>query len=92
MVEAGRDVRMSSGLPPGPSKQGRLEAVAQDHVQVALEYLQKRRQGGRLHSLSGQPVPVLGHPHSKEVIPDVQREPAVFRFVPTASFHIPGHP
>jgi len=28
----------------------------------------------RLHSLSGQPVPVLGHPHSKKVFPYAQME------------------
>ena len=42
-------------------KQDHLEPVAQDHGQTAFEYLQ----GGRLHNLSGQLVPVLSHPHSK---------------------------
>jgi len=40
---------------------------------------------GRLHNVSGQPVPVLSHPHIKKVFPDVQREPSVFLFVPIAS-------
>ena len=36
-------------------KQGHLELVAQDHVQVTFGYCQ----GWRLHNLSGQPVPVF---------------------------------
>lgn len=32
-----------------------------------------------------QPLPVLSHLHSKEVVMDVQKEPRVFQFVPTAS-------
>ncbi|XP_068793723.1 lebercilin isoform X2 [Struthio camelus] len=55
-------------------KQSHLEHVAQDPVQTAFEDLQRRR----LHHLSGQPVPVLCHPHSKEVFPQVQRELPVF--------------
>lgn len=39
-------------------------------------------QEGRLHRLSGQPVSVFHHPHSKEAFCDVQREPHVFQFVP----------
>lgn len=39
----------------------------QDHIENASEDLQE----GRLRSRSGQPVPVLIHPHSKEVLPDV---------------------
>jgi len=50
-------------------KQGHLELLAQDHVQVASEYLQ----GWRLQRLSGQPVPVLGHPHNEKVFLGVQR-------------------
>lgn len=38
-----------------------LQHMAQDCVQRVLEYLQ----GGRLHCLSGQSVPVHGHLHSK---------------------------
>ena len=58
-------------------KQGHPEEVVQDHVQVAFEDLQE----GRLHHLSGQPVPVLCHPHSKEVLPDVQTEPLMLQLV-----------
>jgi len=42
---------------------------------MAFEYLQAER----LHSLSGQAVPVLGHPHSEKVFPDVQEEPPRFQ-------------
>lgn len=41
-------------------KQGHLKYVAQDCMQAAFEYLQRR-----LHRLSGQPVPELHHPNSK---------------------------
>jgi len=79
-VEVGRDVQRSSG--PSPLlKQDHLESVSQDHVQLAFEHLQ----GWRLDNLSGQPVLVLGHPHSEKVFPDVQREPSVFQLVPVAS-------
>ena len=44
----------------------------------------------RLHNLSGQRVPVLHHPHRKEVLPDVQRESPVFQFVPIASNLVSG--
>lgn len=39
----------------------------------------------RLHNLFGLSVLVLSHPHSTEVLPDVQREPPLFNFVPNAS-------
>jgi len=59
MAEVGRDLWKAS-CPTPLLKQGHLEPAAQDHVQKAFGYFQ----GGRLHSLPGQPVPVLGHPHS----------------------------
>ena len=68
-------------------KQGLLQLVAQEHVQMAFEHLQ----GWRLHNLSGQPVPVLGHPHSEKVFPDAQREPPVFQCVPIVSGPVTGH-
>jgi len=86
IVVFGRDLWTSSGPIP-LLKQGHLEPVARDHVQVAFEYLQ----GWRLHSLSLQPVPVLGHPHMDKVFPDVQREPPVFQFLPMASGPVTGH-
>lgn len=55
-----------------------LEQVAQEHIQRAVE----DPQGGRLHSLSRQPVPGLC---------DLQREPPVFQSVPTASCPATGH-
>ena len=62
-------------------KQGHPEPVAQDRVQTAFEYIQ----GWRLHNLSGQPVPVLCHPQSEAVFPDVQREPPVLQLLPITS-------
>lgn len=44
----------------------------------------------RIHSLSGEPVPVLWHPHSTEV-PHAQREPPVFQCVSTVSFPGAGY-
>ena len=55
----------------------------QDHVQTVFEYLH----GWKLHNLSGQPVLVI----SQKVLPDVQREPPVFQFVPIASRPMAGH-
>ena len=85
MVEVGRDLWRSSCLAP-LLKQGHLELVAQDHVQMVFEYLQ----GGRLHNPSGQPLPALSHPHRKKVFPDVQLCPA-FQFVPIASSPVTRH-
>jgi len=68
-------------------KQGHLELIAQDHVQVAFECLQ----GQRLHIISGQPVLVLSHPRYCEVFSDVKREPPEFQPVPVASFPITEH-
>ncbi|KGL80442.1 Coiled-coil domain-containing protein 171, partial [Tinamus guttatus] len=44
----------------------RLESI----LQAGLEDLQRRR----LHSLSGQPVPGLCHPHRKEVLPHMEEQ------------------
>ncbi|KAK4830703.1 hypothetical protein QYF61_012872 [Mycteria americana] len=48
-------------------------------------------QGGRFHNVSGHSVPVVSHPHSKKVFPDVHRQPPVFQFVPIASCPVTGH-
>ena len=72
MVGVGRDLCGSSSTTPLP-KQGHLHQAAQDLVQAGLEYLQRRR----LHNSPGQPVPVLCHPHSKEVLPHVQDRKSV---------------
>ena len=61
--------------------------IAQDRVQTGSEYLQ----AWRLHDLPGQPVPARGHPHSENVFPDIQMEPPVFQFVPTAPGPVTGH-
>lgn len=54
--------------------QGLLEPLTQAHERSLSKYVQ----GRKLHSFSGQPVPVLCHP------PDIQRQPSVFQFVPLA--------
>ena len=36
--------------------------------------------GGGIHNLSGQPVPVSHHPHSKEFLPNTQSKSALFQF------------
>ena len=70
-----------------PAEQDHLEHITQDGIQVGFEYLQKRR----LHNLSGQPVPVLCHPHNKEVPSHIQLEPPVLQFAPTASRPFTGY-
>lgn len=70
--------------PSGPShllKLRYLETIAQNHVQMAFGYLQR----AWLHNLSVQTAQVLSHLHSKEGLPDVEREHLVFQFVPIAS-------
>jgi len=69
MVGVGRDL-CGSPSPTLLPKQGSLQQAAQDLVQAGLEYLQRRR----LHSLPGQPVPVLHHPQREEALPHVQME------------------
>jgi len=79
MVGAGRDLWGSSSPTPLP-KQGHPEQAAQDRVQAGFEYLQRRRP----HNPSGQPVPVLRHPQSEEVLPHVQMELPALQYVPVA--------
>jgi len=86
MVGIGRDLCGSSSPTPLP-KQGHPEQVAQDLVQVGLEYLQRRR----LHSLPGQSVPVLRHPQREEILAHVQLELPVPQFVPIAPCPVTGH-
>jgi len=69
MLGVGRDLCGSSNPTPLP-KQGHREQVAKDLIQAGFEYLQRRR----IHNLPGQPVPVLHHPQSEEVLPHVQLE------------------
>ena len=68
-----------------PSKQGHLTHVAQDLIQVCSEYLQ----GRRLHILFDQPVPVLCHAYSKEMLSHIQ--PSCASVVPIASCPVAGH-
>lgn len=55
MIQDGRNIWSNSSAQVGP--------VGQDCVQTAFEH----HGGWRFHNLSGWPVPVLGHPHSKKV-------------------------
>jgi len=87
MVGVGRDLCGSSSPTPLP-KQVHLEQAVQDLIQAAFEDLQRRR----LHKPSGQPVPVLCYPQSKEVLPHVQMELPVLQFVPIAPCPVAGHP
>ena len=86
MAGVRRDLCGSSSPTPLP-KQGHLQQAAQDCVRTGLEYLQRRR----IHNLSGQPVPVLRHPQSEEVLPRVQVELPITQFVPVAPSPVPGH-
>ena len=86
ILGVGRDLCGSSSPTPLP-KQGHLQQAAQDFVQVGLEYLQRRR----LHNLPGQPVPGLHHPRREEVLPHVQLELPMLRFVPIAPCPVAGH-
>lgn len=81
MAEVGRVLWRSSGPTPFSSR------AAQGHVQMAFQYLW----GWRLHDSSGQPVPVLSHPHSEKAFPYAEKETPVFQFVPIASGPVTGH-
>ena len=82
----GGDLWGSSSSTPLP-KQGHLQQAVQDLVQAGSEYLQRRR----IHNLSAQPVPVLCHPQSKEVLLHVQTELPMLQFVPVAPCPVTGH-
>jgi len=86
MVGVGRDLCGSSSPTPLP-KQGHLQQAEQDRIQAGFEYLQRRR----LHNLPGQPVLVLRHPQSEEVLPYVQTELPLLQFVPIAPCPVTGH-
>ena len=58
-----------------PSKTG-----SQESIHAGFECLQRR-----LRSLSAQPVPMLCHPHTEEILPCVSVELAVFQPVSTVS-------
>jgi len=86
MVGVGRDLCGPSSPTP-LTKQGHLQQAAQDHAQAGLEYLQRRR----LHNLPGQPFPVLRHPQREEVLPHVQTEIPMLKFVLVAPCPVAGH-
>jgi len=81
MAEGGRALWVTLG-PSGPAllQQDHPEQGAQAHIQVVY----KDPQGGD-PTASGQPVPVLHHLHSTDVLPAVQRECHVFQVAPMAS-------
>lgn len=61
-------------------KQGLLEPVAQDHVQMASEYLKDR-----LSISAWWPL------QKNTAVPDVQMEPPRFQLMPTASVLVTRH-
>ena len=61
-----------------PAKACSLHQVVQKSIQVGFECLWRRR----CHNLSGQPVPVLCRPHSKEAFQNVQMDLVVFHLYP----------
>ena len=63
------------------------EQGAQEPIQAGFECLQRRRP----HSLPGQPVPLLWHPHRKEVFSHDSVELPVFQLVPIAPCPVVGH-
>lgn len=71
IIEAGGELLRSSS-PTLKFKE--LKQLAQDCVQTAFEYLQRRR----LHNLPRKPVTVFDHPHSTRVCSSVQMELHVF--------------
>lgn len=85
MDEIGRS-HWQSSCPASLLKQGPLDHVYWGLCPDDFEYLH----GRRLHDLSWQPVPVLGHLHS-EAFPHVQVEPPVHQVLPTASCAITWH-
>ena len=86
MVGVGRDLCGSSS-PTRLPKQGHLQQTAQHLVHAGFEYLQRKR----IHILSAQPVPVLRQPQSEEVLPQVQIELPMLRFLPVTACPVAGH-
>ena len=85
MLGIGRELCGLSSPTPLP-KESHPEQAAQDCVQAGREYLQRMR----IHNLPGQPVPVLRHPQSEEVLPHVQTELPMLQFVPIAPYPVAG--
>lgn len=68
-------------------KWSHLQQVVHDCVWMAFEYSRIMK----APQLSGEPIPVLSHTHSKNVLSDIQTTPSVFQFVPKASGSGTGH-
>jgi len=66
-----------------PAKACSLQQVVQESFQVGSGCLH--------HNLSGQLVPVLRHPHSKEVLPCVNMELTMFQYLPITLCSIASH-
>lgn len=64
-------------------KEGHIEQVVQDHIQMCFEYLL----GWNLHNHTWLSVLVLSPSQS----PYVQTEQPVFHLVPVASYPVTGH-
>ena len=82
----GKGLLDPSGPTPHSSRDSRARAQAQAHVQVAFEDLQVGDS-----TSSGQPVAVLHHPHSTELLPGVPRVLPVLHFVSIASCPVTVH-
>ena len=67
-----------------PCKAGSLQQAAQVGVQRGLEYLQRR-----VHSLPGQPLPVLRHPRCEEVSSHVGVELPMLQFMDVSPCPVP---
>ena len=63
---------------PPRRRQGRQppHQAAHSSIQPGLECFQ----GGGIHSLLGQPVPVSHHPHSNALLPNIQSKSTLFQF------------
>lgn len=67
-------------------KLGQPEQCAQDHTQEASGDLR-----GGDSTASEQPVPMLCHLNSIELLPSIQREPPLLQFLPIGSDSGTGH-
>jgi len=85
-VEVGRDVWRTSG-PSLLLEQGHLEPVPQDLVQMALNTFKDRDSTTFLGNLCQCFVNLTVN----KALPDVQREPPIFHFVPIASGPVTRH-
>jgi len=70
-----------------PAKACSLQQAAQVGIQADIERLQRRR----LHSLSGQPAPVLRYPHCEEIPIHICAELPMLQFVAVSPCPITTH-